>query len=100
MELTSLPDMSTLLLEMGLNYDPARLAAALSMRRGELIARGIKVASTLGAFIASVLKVTSLKLRGALEQNALGSQPYTLVPPRGCRNHKAGKPAGGEATWT
>jgi len=55
MELDSLtPDMPVLLQELGVSYDPDRLASALAPRSGELNARAVKVATTLGLFLSRV----------------------------------------------
>ena len=56
MELSTLtPALPALLLEMGVTYDPDRLAAALSARPLELAARAVKVAAALGGFLTLVL---------------------------------------------
>jgi len=58
MELRSLaPDLPTLLAEMGVTYDPERLAQALQGREVEIAARAVKVATMLGGCIAAVAKV-------------------------------------------
>lgn len=51
------PDMPALLTEMGVNYNPAKLAEALKGREVEISARAVKVASTLAGCIGNVLKV-------------------------------------------
>ncbi|PRW44567.1 putative aarF domain-containing kinase chloroplastic [Chlorella sorokiniana] len=56
MELSSLtPELPKLLAEMGVKYDPERLAAALSSRPADLAARSVQVAAKLGGFITCVL---------------------------------------------
>lgn len=50
-------DMPELLRELGLNYDPDRLAQVLKSRGGEVRARAIQVTATVGAFLARILKV-------------------------------------------
>lgn len=58
MELRSLtPDMPQLLSEMGINYDPQRLADALKGREVEITGRAAQVATQLGGCIAGIVKV-------------------------------------------
>lgn len=52
--------MPELLRELGIRYDPDRLAQVLKSRGGEVRARAIQVTATLGAFTARILKVQSL----------------------------------------
>eukprot|EP00873_Tetraselmis_striata_P044616 jgi/Tetstr1/464880/TSEL_009617.t1 len=67
MELDTLtPDMPALLQELGVSYDPDRLASALAPRSGELNARAVKVATTLGLFLSRVARDYAT---GRLEQN-------------------------------
>lgn len=67
MELSTLtPDLPQLLAEMGVRYDPDRLAAALSSRPTELAARSVKVATSLGGFITRLLADMA---SGSLEAN-------------------------------
>lgn len=57
MELKTLtPDMPALLTEMGVKYDPAKLALALQGREVEISARAVKVATMLGGCIVNVVK--------------------------------------------
>jgi hypothetical protein len=68
MELSTLtPELPSLLAEMGVRYDPERLAAALSSRPTELAARSLRVAASLGGFITKVLADLA---SGSLEANA------------------------------
>jgi len=61
MELKTLtPDMPALLTEMGVKYDPAKLALALQGREVEISARAVKVATMLGGCIISVVKARVL----------------------------------------
>ena len=61
MELRSLaPNLPALLAEMGVSYDPERLALALKGREIELSSRAVQVASMLGGCIAAVAKVRLL----------------------------------------
>ena len=58
MELRSLtPDMPALLMEMGVAYDPQRLADVLADREVEVAARAVAVATQLGGCVAAVAKV-------------------------------------------
>ncbi|KAK9815500.1 hypothetical protein WJX72_004714 [[Myrmecia] bisecta] len=57
MELNTLtPELPALLMEMGIRYDPNRLAEVLRGRWMEVNARALRVAATLGAFFARVAK--------------------------------------------
>ncbi|KAL4858875.1 Protein ACTIVITY OF BC1 COMPLEX KINASE 3 [Chlorella vulgaris] len=68
MELNTLtPELPALLAEMGISYDPQRLADALANRPTELAARSVRVAASLGGFIARVLADMA---SGSLESNA------------------------------
>ncbi len=59
MELRTLtPDLPALLSEMGVQYNPGKLADALKGREVEISARAVKVATTLGACIVNVVKVS------------------------------------------
>jgi hypothetical protein len=58
MELKTLtPELPQLLMEIGVNYDPDRLAAVLSSRQLEINARAVQVAAVLGGFIVRLLQV-------------------------------------------
>ena len=54
---TLLPEMPQLLSDMGVSYDPHRLAAVLGRRRLAINLRALRIAATLGAFITSLAKV-------------------------------------------
>ena len=56
MELNSM-DMPTLLTELGMNYDHERLAEAMRDRPWDLRRRALTIATTLGAFLTSLLQV-------------------------------------------
>lgn len=59
MELKNItPELPELLREMGIRYDPDRLAEVLRGRWIEVNARALRVATTLGAFLARVAKVS------------------------------------------
>jgi len=57
MEIKQTTDIPELLRELGIKYDPDRLAEALKSRRGQVRARAVQVTATLGAFVARILKV-------------------------------------------
>lgn len=57
MELNSL-DMPSLLAELGVNYDPDRLADALRDRPWDVRKRALRIAATLGSFLTSLLQVS------------------------------------------
>jgi predicted unusual protein kinase regulating ubiquinone biosynthesis (AarF/ABC1/UbiB family) len=68
MELSTIsPELPQLLADMGIAYDPDRLAASLSLRPTALAARAALVASSLGGFVAAVLADMA---SGRVEQNA------------------------------
>ncbi|KAK9903264.1 hypothetical protein WJX75_001146 [Coccomyxa subellipsoidea] len=68
MELRTLtPDMPALLAEMGVSYNPDKLAEALKGREVEISARGVKVATTFAGCLGNILKDYAL---GQLEQNS------------------------------
>jgi hypothetical protein len=55
MELNSLtPELPQLLIELGIQYDPERLADHLSSRWLQVYARAVRIAASLGGFIARV----------------------------------------------
>ena len=56
---TLLPEMPQLLSDMGVSYDPHRLAAVLGRRRLAINLRALRIAATLGGFITSLAKVRS-----------------------------------------
>jgi aarF domain-containing kinase len=56
MQLTTLtPELPELLREMGIKYEPERLAASLGQRPGELNKRAFKVATSLGRFLTAII---------------------------------------------
>lgn len=68
MELDTLsPDLPQLLLEMGLRYDPDKLAAVLASKWPQVYGRAVRIAASLGGFIAKALRDYAL---GASERNA------------------------------
>ena len=68
MQLTTLtPELPQLLRDMGIKYEPDRLAASLSRRSGDLNNRAIKVALLLGGFLTGVLSDAAT---GQLENNS------------------------------
>ena len=57
MELRQPEDMPELLRELGIKYDPDRLAQVLKNRPGKVRARAIQVTASVGAFVARLLRV-------------------------------------------
>ena len=47
-------DLPDLLVEMGIRYDPDKLAAVLERRRAQVYGRAVRIAASLGGFIAKV----------------------------------------------
>ena len=62
MEIKQNTDIPELLRELGIKYDPDRLAEALKSRRGQVRARAVQVTATVGAFVARILKVCAVRL--------------------------------------
>jgi len=52
-----LPEMPQLLEEMGISYDPHRLAGVLGRRRLAINLRAFRIAATLGGFITALARV-------------------------------------------
>ena len=52
------PGLASILQEMGVNYDPHRLAKALKGRQLEINTRALRITYTLGRFIAGLAKVS------------------------------------------
>lgn len=62
MELDSTgPEMAAVMREMGVKYNPRRLANALRGRRVEIGARAIRITYTLSKFILAIAQVTILR---------------------------------------
>lgn len=60
MELQALtPELPQLLREIGVKYDPDRLAEVLSTRQLEVSGRAIRVATVLGGFVGSLLQASA-----------------------------------------
>lgn len=69
MELESLHegrDMTPLLMEMGIRYDPARLSKALKTKWPQVYGRALFISSSIGGFIT---QVAADKALGLLEKN-------------------------------
>ena len=82
MELQSLtPDMPALLMEMGVRYDPQRLADALAVRQVEIASRAVQVAAALGGCIANVAKVPSGPRAGAHVATEGTSAGHSITSP-------------------
>lgn len=61
MELDTLtPDMPALLVEMGLRYDPDKLAAVLNSKWPAVYGRAVRIAAVLGTFIAKYARDMAL----------------------------------------
>lgn len=52
------PEMTMLIRELGIRYDPDRLKEVLTKRGGEVRMRAIRVSAALAAFLARIVKVT------------------------------------------
>lgn len=63
---TLTPDLPELLVEMGIRYDPDKLAAHLSSKWPQVYGRAVRIAASLGGFIARVARDYAL---GQLEAN-------------------------------
>ncbi len=67
MELDTLtPEMPALLAEMGLAYDPDKLAAVLNSRRHRVYGRAVRIGASLGGFIVKLTRDYAL---GTWERN-------------------------------
>ena len=60
MEIKQTTDIPELLRELGIKYDPDRLAEVLKSRRGQVRSRAVQVTATVGAFVARILKVRAV----------------------------------------
>ncbi|KAL0045149.1 hypothetical protein WJX82_010101 [Trebouxia sp. C0006] len=56
MDIKQKTDIPELLRELGIKYDPDRLAEVLSSRRGQVRSRAVQITATVGAFVARILK--------------------------------------------
>ncbi|GBF89170.1 aarF domain-containing protein, chloroplastic [Raphidocelis subcapitata] len=61
------PDLPQLLIEMGIRYDPDKLAAVLASKWPQVYGRAVRIAASLGGFIAVAARDAAL---GASERNA------------------------------
>ena len=52
------PEMTSLVRELGIRYDPERLKKVLKRRSGEVRMRAVRVSAALGAFLARIIKVS------------------------------------------
>lgn len=64
---TLTPELPRLFAEMGVKYEPERLAEALSSRPTQLTGRAVSVAVSLGGFLTAILRDAAT---GSLESNA------------------------------
>ena len=60
MDIKQNTDIPELLRELGIKYDPDRLAEVLKSRRGQVRSRAVQVTATVGAFVARILKVRAV----------------------------------------
>lgn len=51
------PEMTKLIRDLGISYDPERLKEVLRKRGGEVRMRAIRVSAALAAFLARIVKV-------------------------------------------
>lgn len=66
MELQTLtPELPQLLREIGVKYDPDRLAQVLSSRKLEIGGRALRVAGVLGGFVATLLQASCQTISAA-----------------------------------
>ncbi|KAI8476423.1 MAG: ABC1 family-domain-containing protein [Monoraphidium minutum] len=61
------PELPQLLVELGIRYDPDKLAAVLDSKWPQVYGRAVRIATSLGGFIAKVVSDYAL---GAIETNA------------------------------
>lgn len=74
MELNTLtPDLPKLLVEMGVQYDPQRLASIFASQPVDLAARAAVVATKLGGFITMVSSCACLSGRHTLDYSIIGN---------------------------
>lgn len=65
-ELREAGDIPELLRELGIKYDPDRLAKVLQNRPGKVRARAVQITASVGAFVARLLKVSVLPVSNRL----------------------------------
>ena len=58
-------ELAAVLREMGISYDPQRLASALRGRELEISARALRITYSLGRFVASIAKVWLIPEQGS-----------------------------------
>ena len=61
-------ELAAVLREMGISYDPQRLASALRGRELEISARALRITYSLGRFVASIAKVRLIPERSMPRQ--------------------------------
>ena len=67
MDLKSLtPQLAGVLRDMGVSYDPKRLADALRGKQLDVTARGAQVAATLGGFVSRIAQARARSAPGSL----------------------------------
>lgn len=81
MDIKQNTDIPELLRELGIKYDPDRLAEVLKSRRGQVRSRAVQVTATVGAFVARILKVCAAR-SAHFAADTLG--PLHLLPACAC----------------
>ena len=84
MELQQPQDMPELLRELGIKYDPDRLAQVLKNRPGKVRARAIQVTASVGAFIARLLRVNLAPLPQTLTASSHDISHHTSLDASPC----------------
>lgn len=83
MELQALtPELPQLLREIGVNYDPDRLAEVLATRQLQVSGRAIRVVAVLGGFVGSLLQASPQLLQEALQEALVSLEPQRKNTPR------------------
>ena len=81
MDIKQKTDIPELLRELGIKYDPDRLAEVLNSRRGQVRSRAVQITATVGAFVAHILKVCAV--RSAHFASGISGAP-SLLPACAC----------------
>ena len=72
------PEMAAVLQEMGVRYNPRRLANALRGRNLEISTRAIRITYTLGKFIIALAQVTCMNFTAFASQEQTVASNYLL----------------------
>jgi hypothetical protein len=94
MELDTLtPDLPALLLEMGIRYDPERLADTLSSKWPQVYGRAVRIATSLGGFIARVARDYALgQVEARMADRCVLLVPTACTVCKQCPEPEAGCP--------